>query len=146
MTIYLFYKYSFNQKGKSKMEQITKSIEGVAKEANLNSDKLLDFLKSFFGSSKLESFVVSYAVDIKLSSIVLQKNIFFNFEYNKKSDKVTVTSVPLKTIDRIYETFDGIEYLCNYYLNDKVIFTTTTDSIDLIRQLRDFTNLILAKK
>ncbi len=127
------------------MQELTKSIQKAAEEGNFNPERLLDFLKSFFGESRLESWVSLYTPQINLGVIILQKNAFFHFEYTKATNIVKVISVPIKNIDKIEETFNGSHYYCDYYSNNQIIFKTNTLSIDLIRLLRGFANQVLAR-
>ncbi|NJD53864.1 MAG: hypothetical protein FIB07_13470 [Candidatus Methanoperedens sp.] len=127
------------------MKALIPLVEKACSENSLNSQLLVDFLKSFFGNSSIERGIVSWQFQIKLSVLVLQKNIFFVFDYTKIDNKVKVTSTNLKTIDKIEESFNGLNYSCNYYSKGNIIFSTNTDAVELREILRNLTNSILTR-
>ena len=127
------------------MKTLIPLVEEKCSENNFTPKKLVDFLKTFFGESSLERSIVTWQSKIRMRVLILQKNIFFIFEYTKADDKVKVTSIHIKSIDKIEESFDGSNYTCDYYSNDEKILNIDTIKVSLIDVLRDLTNSILAR-
>ena len=88
--------------------------------------------------------MLAFIPEKNINVLILQKNIFFSFEYNKPVNEVKATSIQIRNLNKIEETFDG-EYNCCFYSNEKIIYEFDTLDIDSIRRTRDFINSVLAR-